>query len=113
MRSYGRGFVTAVDPYRDNPPDEDGDVVCAGCGAVFPGLDALRAAGLLAYPRRCRECRTGERERAASSAGLLSVPGDPSRVQRSTLAEREAARRRARISAGVRAAKARREAGRS
>lgn len=73
MRSYGRGFTTAVDPYRDNPPDEDGDVVCEGCGAVFPGLDALRAAGLLAYPRRCRECRGADRAGGGGSSSAVSL----------------------------------------
>lgn len=67
MRSYGRGFVTAVDPYRDNEPDEDGDVVCAGCGGVFGDLDALRVAGFQAYPRLCRPCRAADRERVAAS----------------------------------------------
>ena len=61
MRSYGRGFSTAVDPYAANPRDEDGDVSCWGCGLVFPGLDDLRAAGLQTYPRNCRGCRDEER----------------------------------------------------
>ncbi|MEJ2868419.1 hypothetical protein WCD74_11635 [Actinomycetospora sp. OC33-EN08] len=78
MRSYGRGFVTAVDPYRDNGPDEDGDVRCRGCGLVFPGFDELRAAGLLAYPERCRGCREEDRLRegvGGPSKAALAVLG--------------------------------------
>lgn len=86
MRSYGRGFVTAVDPYRDNGPDEDGDVVCAGCGGVFGDLDALRAAGLVAYPDKCRPCRAAEREQGTGGGGCLARAGRAGRVVTARLA---------------------------
>lgn len=51
------------DPYRDNPPAEDGRVYCRGADCEADAFPAALPSGVARYPRLCRRCR----ERAAET----------------------------------------------
>lgn len=46
-----------ADPYRDNPPAEDGRVYCRGADCDADAFPAALPPGVARYPRLCRKCR--------------------------------------------------------